>query len=199
MSAAPIAKNPPVEDKFRLAALAAVMAVKTAAPATDINTAVANSGISQTLSPMATASIAMSIADLVRKGAINDLTSELVINTIATAAAQSETPSDPSANVSAATSSLPAGTPGQSAPVPDNAAVASTPFDTARLYEVLSQSTTWEPVAAIFERAGNGDRTGFDAALHQLQGDGFIALQEDHAYVTESGRRFLEYAKYSLK
>lgn len=201
MNAAPIADNaPPANERFRRAALAAAMAVRTAGPSADVTTVVANAGIAQTVSPIATATIAISIADLVRRGEVESLTSEQTINTIATNAENAELPLDPAIGPAMPQPLAPAAgsaAPGMSAPV--SAPAAAAPFNPASLYELLSRSQSWEPTVMLFDAAGNGDRAGFDAALQQLLTDRFIEMQNGYVYVTESGRRFLEYSRYSLK
>lgn len=201
MNAAPIAENvPPVDERFRRAALAAAMAVRTAGPSADVTTVVANAGIAQTVSPIATATIAISIADLVRKGEVESLTSEQTINMIATNAANAELPLDPSIGPAMAQQLAPSAgsaVPGMTVSV--SAPAMAAPFNPTALYEILSRSQSWEPTVLLYEAAGNGDRAGFDAVLQQLLVDRFVEMQNGYVYVTESGRRFLEYSKYSLK
>lgn len=201
MSAAFFADNqPPVDERFRRAALAAAMAVKSAGPAADIPSVVENTGIANTVSPLATATIAISISDLVREGGIQGLTSEPTINTIASAAAKADSPMELAVGHSAGTVLPPSAPPSSFVVGSTGSAANPAPqFDPARLYDLLSRQSNWIPIATVYEEAGNGDRAGFDAALGQLHADGFVAIENEHVYVTESGRRFLEYTRYSLK
>ena len=170
MSAVPnFESSIPPEDKFKQAANVAAV--------------VSDSGISQKISPMATASIAIAIQNIVRSGGTDTLMNDDVVASIAAVAASAEP--------------VPVGHPEQIA-VPVSAEAAGS-FDSNIFYEELAKTEGWVPLQEMFSKCGAGDRSTFDAAVEQMLKDGFLAVENDHLYVTESGKRFLEYSRYSRK
>jgi hypothetical protein len=68
------------------------------------------------------------------------------------------------------------------------------PIDPIRLYRALSQVREWCPLGKLARDLGLEDASQLAGQLEPLASEGFVRIENEHVWVTERGRRYLEYA-----
>jgi hypothetical protein len=168
----------PVQDRYRRVALAAAVAVQGAfARGSGVAAAAAAAAVSAGASPGEAASMAVELERLVaRLGPEGIASEEGLAATIAAAARAQAAPNDGPAPFSKF-----------------DAAPAAPAVDGAALRRQLSQIHGWCPLRELASALGLPDERALVPELEGLAREGFVRIENEHVYVTESGHRYLEY------
>ena len=170
----------PVQDMYRRAALAAAIAVRGAISRRGSVTAAATeAAVSQGATPGQAASIAVELERLIEQFGPDGIASEEAVAIAVAAAARAE----------GATSAGDTRPP----PPPINGGPQAPAVDGAALRWQLARTNGWFPVRELSAVLGLPDPRPLYAELEMLAREGFVRVENEHVYVTESGHRYMEY------
>jgi hypothetical protein len=169
----------PRQDMYRRAALAAAIAVKGAyfSKGGGVAAAAVEAAISQGANQGEAVSIAVELERLIERFGPEGIASEEALAATVAAAVRAQggsgdTPPPP-----------PPINGGPQAPVVDGAA----------LRRQLAHTSGWYPVRELAMALGLPDPRPLYAELEMMAREGFVRVENEHVYVTESGHRYMEY------
>jgi hypothetical protein len=168
----------PLQERYRRAALAAAIAVRGAfASGGGVAAAAADAAVSQGASPGEAASIAVELERLLGElGPDGVASEESLAATVAAALRVQGSPNGGPPSVSRF-----------------DAAQATPAVDGAALRRQLAHTHGWYPLRELASALGLPDERALVVELEALAREGFVRIENEHVYVTESGHRYLEY------
>jgi hypothetical protein len=186
-SATTAGANPAKKERLRKAAVAAVLEIKSAGAGANSAAIAADAAYAQGVSPGEATNIAFALQREVETKGLDALTSESGF-AAADAAAEAESgASDGSIGYALAATATP----------PPAVPIANDPSTVRNI--VYRQLMTlpekdWTPQDKFFESLGNVDREQAMLVIRELTSDGFVVMQSNSVFLTESGRRYVQYA-----